>query len=122
MYAAKCQACHGEKAAGKPNDQLVGGFDTIKSAKPAVKTVGSYWPYAATCSIMSAAPCRSTIQVVDLRRSLRSVGIYFEPQRHHWRDIMNSQSLPKVQMPHFNRDRFIPFPSSMEEGAVLIVN
>ena len=48
VYAAKCQACHGEKGAGKPNDRLVGGFGTIASDKPAVKTVGSYWPYATT--------------------------------------------------------------------------
>ena len=25
VYAQKCQSCHGEKGAGKPNDQLVGG-------------------------------------------------------------------------------------------------
>ena len=25
VYTQKCQACHGEKAAGKPNDQMVGG-------------------------------------------------------------------------------------------------
>ena len=25
VYLAKCVACHGEKGAGKPNDQLVGG-------------------------------------------------------------------------------------------------
>ena len=48
VYAAKCQACHGEKGAGRPNDGLVGGFDTIASDKPAVRTVGSYWPYATT--------------------------------------------------------------------------
>src|SRR5258706_15446314 len=48
VYAAKCLACHGEKGAGKPNDQLVGGQGTIASDKPAVKTVGSYWPYATT--------------------------------------------------------------------------
>ena len=41
--------CHGEKGAGRPNDVLVGGFDTIAAPdKPAVKTVGSYWPYATT--------------------------------------------------------------------------
>ena len=48
VYAAKCQACHGEKGAGRPNDQLAGGHDTIRSDKPAVKTVGSYWPHATT--------------------------------------------------------------------------
>jgi hypothetical protein len=35
-------SCHGEKGAGKPNDALVGGFGTIASNGPAVKTVGSY--------------------------------------------------------------------------------
>ena len=25
VYTQKCQSCHGEKGAGKPNDQLVGG-------------------------------------------------------------------------------------------------
>src|SRR5213080_1116567 len=44
VYAAKCVACHGEKGAGKPNDQLVGGLGTLGD-KPPVKTVGSFWPY-----------------------------------------------------------------------------
>ena len=48
VYTAKCQACHGEKGAGRPNDALVGGIGTIAADRPAVKTVGSYWPYATT--------------------------------------------------------------------------
>src|ERR1700758_5387218 len=48
VYAAKCLACHGEKGSGKPNDQLVGGLGTLPGDQPAVKTVGSYWPYATT--------------------------------------------------------------------------
>src|SRR6266481_2330234 len=46
LFVAKCAACHGEKGAGKPNDQLVGG--ALAGDKPPVKTVGSYWPYATT--------------------------------------------------------------------------
>ena len=34
VYAAKCVACHGEKGAGKPNDQLVGGQGTLPGDKP----------------------------------------------------------------------------------------
>src|SRR5258706_13231658 len=45
VYAAKCVACHGEKGAGKPNDQLVGGQGTLPGDNPAVKTLGSSWPY-----------------------------------------------------------------------------
>jgi cytochrome c len=48
VYAAKCQACHGEKGAGRPNDALVGGKGSLEAGKAPVKTVGSYWPYATT--------------------------------------------------------------------------
>ena len=48
VYVSKCQACHGEKGAGRPNDALVGGQGTLASDRPPVKTVGSYWPYATT--------------------------------------------------------------------------
>src|SRR6202008_2675634 len=48
VYLAKCVVCHGEKGAGKPNDQLVGGQGTLPGDKPPVKTVGSFWPYATT--------------------------------------------------------------------------
>src|SRR5947209_16554201 len=48
VYASKCLACHGEKGAGKPNDALVGGIGSLAGDKPAIKTVGSFWPYATT--------------------------------------------------------------------------
>src|SRR6202142_2051111 len=44
VFMAKCQACHNEKGAGQPNDRLVGGRGTLAGDKPAIKTVGSYWP------------------------------------------------------------------------------
>jgi len=44
VYAQKCAACHGDKGEGKTNARLVGG--EITGPGPAVKTVGSYWPYA----------------------------------------------------------------------------
>src|SRR5256712_11338841 len=46
VYAQKCQACHGEKGAGGPNDRLVGGPGTL-AGKKAVRTGGSYWACAA---------------------------------------------------------------------------
>ena len=48
VYVAKCLACHGEKGAGKPNDQLVGGHGTLGAGQVPVRTVGSFWPYATT--------------------------------------------------------------------------
>src|SRR5262249_61762929 len=44
VYAAKCQACHGEKGAGRPNDRLVGGKGTVEAGKAPGQTGGSDWP------------------------------------------------------------------------------
>lgn len=46
VYTRACASCHGAKGVGKPNDALVGGRDSLKGPAPALKTVGSYWPYA----------------------------------------------------------------------------
>ena len=35
IYAVKCQACHGEKGAGRPNDALVGGKGSLEAGKQA---------------------------------------------------------------------------------------
>src|SRR6516165_5418179 len=39
VYAAKCLLCHGEKAAGKPNDALVGGRGTLTGDQVPMKPV-----------------------------------------------------------------------------------
>jgi S-disulfanyl-L-cysteine oxidoreductase SoxD len=110
VYAAKCQACHGEKGAGKPNDTLVGGFGTIASDKPAVKTIGSYWPYATTLFdyVRRAMPYNATKslsndEVYAVSAYLLNLnGIIGND------DVMDAQTLPKVKMT--NRDGFILFP------------
>src|SRR4029450_4098422 len=43
VYTQKCQSCHGEKGAGKPNDQIGGGQGTLAGANP-LRTIGSSWP------------------------------------------------------------------------------
>src|SRR5271169_4588105 len=47
VYARKCQACHGAKGQGGPQDRLTGGIGTLASAKP-IKTPVAYWPSATT--------------------------------------------------------------------------
>jgi cytochrome c5 len=106
VYEQKCQACHGTKGAGQPNDRLVGGQGTLTSKAP-VRTIGSYWPYATT--------------VFDyVRRSMP----YIQPQSLNDDEVyavtayllnlngiigenaeMNAQTLPKVKMP--NQPNFI---------------
>ena len=110
VYAAKCQACHGEKGAGTPNDRLVGGQGSLAAGQAPVKTVGSYWPYATTLFDY----IRRAMPFVD-SKSLTSDEIYAVSAYIlnlngiiGENDAMDAQSLPKVRMP--NRDGFIPFP------------
>jgi len=110
VFAAKCQACHGEKGAGGPNDRLVGGKGSLAAGQAPVKTVGSYWPYATTLFDY----IRRAMPFVD-SKSLTSDEIYAVSAYIlnlngiiGESDAMDAQSLPKVRMP--NRDGFIPFP------------
>src|SRR5881398_3181023 len=106
VYEQKCQACHGAKGAGQPNDRLVGGQGTLASKAP-VRTVGSYWPYATTVFdyVRRAMPFAQPHSLTDSEvyavtaYLLNLNGIIGE------QDVMSSDSLPKVKMP--NRDNFI---------------
>jgi cytochrome c len=109
IYTSKCVACHGEKGAGKPNDQLVGGQGTLPGDKPPVKTVGSFWPYATTIFdyVRRAMPYNESKSLTNdevyavVAYILQLNGIIGE------NDPMNAQTLPKVRMP--NRDGFVTF-------------
>jgi S-disulfanyl-L-cysteine oxidoreductase SoxD len=109
VFAAKCQACHGEKGAGQPNDRLVGGQGSLAGDKPPIKTVGSYWPYATTLFdyIRRAMPFNESKSLTNdevygaVAYLLNLNGVIPEG------DTMNAQSLPKVAMP--NRDGFVTF-------------
>jgi S-disulfanyl-L-cysteine oxidoreductase SoxD len=109
VFAAKCQACHGEKGAGTPNDRLVGGQGSLPGDKPPIKTVGSYWPYATTLFdyIRRAMPFNeskslTSDEVYGVVAYLLNVnGVIPESE------ILNAQSLPKVTMP--NREGFVVF-------------
>ena len=61
----------GERAAGRPNDQLVAGIGSLAPDQVPVKTVGSYWPYATTLFdyIRRASCLRSAKAVAGLRTS-----------------------------------------------------
>ena len=109
VYAQKCVACHGEKGAGKPNDQLIGGRGSLSGDQAPVKTVGSFWPYATTLFdyIRRAMPLNAAKSLSDdevyavSAYILRLNGIIGEA------DVMDAQTLPQVRMP--NRDGFVVF-------------
>jgi mono/diheme cytochrome c family protein len=109
VYAEKCVACHGEKGAGKPNDQLVGGRGSLSGDQAPVKTVGSFWPYATTLFdyIRRAMPLNAPKSLSDdevyavSAYILELNGIIGEA------DVMDAQTLPQVRMP--NHDGFVNF-------------
>jgi cytochrome c5 len=116
VYAQKCQACHGDRGAGQPNDRLVGGHGTLASASP-VRTVGSYWPYATTVFdyVRRAMPYQEPRSLTD--DEVYAVTAYLL----HLNGIigaegeLNARTLPNVKMP--NRDNFIlAYPTKPRPG------
>jgi mono/diheme cytochrome c family protein len=106
VYAAKCQACHGEKGVGKPADRLVGGIGSLASGKP-VQTVGSYWPYATTLFdyIRRAMPTTNPQSLSN--NEVYAVTAYLLQLNGivAGNAVLNAQTLPQVRMP--NRDGFM---------------
>jgi S-disulfanyl-L-cysteine oxidoreductase SoxD len=109
VYISKCLACHGEKGAGKPNDQLVGGIGSLPGDKPPLKTVGSFWPYPTTIFdyVRRAMPYNESKTLTN--DELYAVAAYLLQLNGiiEENDTMNAQTLPKVRMP--NRDGFVAF-------------
>jgi S-disulfanyl-L-cysteine oxidoreductase SoxD len=109
IYLAKCVGCHGEKGAGKPNDQLVGGLGSLGPGQAPVKTVGSFWPYATTVFdyVRRAMPLndpkslRNDEVYAVVAYLLQLNGVIGE------NDTMDAKTLPAVRMP--NRDGFVRF-------------
>jgi len=101
VYAQKCAACHGANGEGKPADALVGGAGSLTGPK-AVKTVGSFWPYATTLYdfIYRAMPYTAP-------QSLSPDEVYAVTAWLLNRNgivpadtVLDAQSLPRVQMPN----------------------
>jgi mono/diheme cytochrome c family protein len=109
VYLAKCLSCHGEKGAGKPNDQLVGGQGSLEPGQAPVKTVGSFWPHATTVFDY----VRRAMQLNE-PKSLGDDEVYAVVAYILWlngvigeNDTMDAKTLPAVRMP--NRDGFVRF-------------
>ena len=111
IFAAKCAVCHGDQGqGGKIGPRVVGGIadtETLTTLKP-VRSVGGYWPYATSVwdFIRRAMPR-------DQSGSLKPNEVYALTAFILWKsgiiqegDVLNAQTLPKVQMP--NRNGFVP--------------
>ena len=107
VYTAKCQACHGERGAGGPNDRLAGGQGTLASAAP-IRTVGSYWPYATTVFdyVRRAMPYMEPHSLTDDEVYAVTAYLLHLNSIIGAGDEMNARTLPAVRMP--NAGSFIP--------------
>ena len=106
VYAQKCQACHGEKGAGQPNDRLVGGQGTLASQSP-VRTIGSYWPYATTVFdyVRRAMPYTQSQSLTNDEVYAVTAYLLHLNGIIGAQEAMNAQTLPQVKMP--NRNNFL---------------
>jgi cytochrome c len=109
LFAAKCAACHGPTGTEGPKDRLVGGRDTLTTAKP-VRTIGSYWPYATTLYdyIRRAMPFDAPQSLSPDETYSVIAWLLFQNQIIAEDAVIDAQTLPKVQMP--NRNGFIEDP------------
>ena len=109
VYEVRCKECHGDQGAGGDHAALVGNPEQLKQT-PALKTVGSYWPYATTLFDYTrrAMPFEepgtlSADQVYAVTAYILQLnGLVAED------DVLDRESLPKVVMP--NRDGFVRDP------------
>ena len=109
VYTRRCETCHGPTGKEGPQEVLAGGRGSLATSKPQ-KTVGSYWPYATTLwdYINRAMPFDhpSTLTPDEVYSAAAYVlflnGIVSE------QDVLDQNSLPKIQMP--NRNGFVADP------------
>jgi S-disulfanyl-L-cysteine oxidoreductase SoxD len=107
IYVQKCELCHGKDGGGGIANKLFGGIGTLAGPGEAVKTVGSYWPYATTVFDFTrrAMPWQQPKSLTPdetyalTAYILKLNGIIGDG------DVMNAESLAKVKMP--NRDGFV---------------
>ena len=118
VYETACAACHGADLMGVANIpnmptgaslRLIGGRGTLTSPK-AVATVESYWPYATTLFdyIRRAMPFTAPGSLSADEIYAVCAYILSEAKIIDNATVLDTQTLPRVEMP--NRNGFIPDP------------
>jgi mono/diheme cytochrome c family protein len=109
IFVSQCSGCHGAKGEGGVADRLVGGIGSLTSDK-ALKTVGSFWPYATTLYdyIYRAMPYTSPQSLTPNQLYAVTAYILYLNGIVSADATLDATSLPKVRMP--NSDGFRPDP------------
>jgi mono/diheme cytochrome c family protein len=109
-YQTLCANCHGDRGEGMLQyPALVGGQGTLRS-KNAVKTVGSYWPYATTVwdYIHRTMPYARPGSLTPNETYAVTAFILFLNGIVDEKAELNEKTLPRVKMP--NREGFVGDP------------
>jgi S-disulfanyl-L-cysteine oxidoreductase SoxD len=121
IFAEQCSACHGEDGTGATT--TASGAPAAPPVVSAVKrngiddttlTIANYWPYATTLFdyIRRSMPWTSPRSLTDDQVYALTAYILAQNKLIDAKQVMNAQTLPKVQMP--NRNGFMPrFPELM---------
>jgi S-disulfanyl-L-cysteine oxidoreductase SoxD len=113
IYAQKCSVCHGAAGKGGLAAALVGG-GPLTGGIDTPKTVANFWPYATTLFDFTRRAMPWTQPKTLTNDEVYAVTAYILSLNKliGENDVMNADTLPKVQMP--NRDGFIVrFPERM---------
>ncbi len=110
IYMTKCVMCHGPDLEGRRDyrvGRLAGGVGTINTEKP-VKSFGSYNPVVTTLwdYTRRAMPRFNEGSLSNDEIYALSAYILYKNGIIGQNDVMNAETLPKVEMP--NRNGFIP--------------
>ncbi len=115
IYTRRCAACHGQNLkGGQGGPRLAGGEGTLTTLRP-MKSIGSYWPFATQIwdFISRAMPPNFENRPVPPEQKLTPNEVYaltayllFRNDIIQESDVMDAESLPKIQMP--NRNGFVP--------------
>ena len=121
IFEEQCSACHGEggkgastTTSGAPAAPPVVSDIKRKGIDDTTLSIANYWPYATTLFdyIRRSMPWTTPRSLTDDQVYALTAYILAENKLIDAQQVVDAQSLPKVQMP--NRDGFIPrFPERM---------
>jgi mono/diheme cytochrome c family protein len=106
VFAQKCAACHGEGGKGGPGAGPLFGTNPIDRIE-AAKSPGNFWGYSTIVFdfIRRAMPFQAPRTLTNDEVYAVTAYVLFLNKIIGENDVMNAETLPKVQMP--NRDNFI---------------
>ena len=109
IYAAKCAVCHGNNGKGGSNAPVVGSPPLDRIDAP--KTIANFWGFATTVFDFTkrAMPWPTPRTLSDEEVYAITAYILAENKIIGQNDVMNAQTLPKVQMPNA-KNFIIRFP------------